>query len=533
MFLVLCDSSAGAMADIVFISHKFKDCFWGLDLATPLFGKRASLPQTALPLLAALTPPGHRVTLMDENVEPIDYDRCARADVVGVTGMSIQRFQMTQILTALKARGCFTAVGGPWVSSREGYFGALADAVFVGEAEDSWPRFLRDWEAGRPAGRYEQSEHSDMSRVPPPRFDLLKTRHYIFGTLQFSRGCPHQCEFCDITVMFGRRPRYKTGAQVIAELDAIWKAGLRFIFVVDDNFICDRAAALALLREVVDWQRWHGYPLGLMTQATIGLADDPEMMALMVAANFIVVFVGVESPNPESLRETGKLHNLKTGEPLLDKLLRIQRSGFVVWCGMIQGFDHDGPDIFERQLTFLTEGRIPIIMSGMLAAIDKTALHERMAKAGRLDPSDPPRFGTNIIPARMTGEELQRGYVWLHAALYNPGSFFRRLDALFLDPTFEVGFARQGDYWRRHRTRRALREAGYAAISILLAGRIHFRVGDAARRKAFRGEIRQLLKVHRRPGLVFNYLMHAGMQHHAWTLARKMADGSMPVVNTY
>jgi radical SAM superfamily enzyme YgiQ (UPF0313 family) len=521
------------MADIIIISPKFQDCFWGLDLAAPLFGKRASLPQTALPLLAALTPPGHRVTLMDENVEPIDYDRCAAADIVGVTGMSIQRFQMKRILAGLKERGCFTAVGGPWVTSSESYFGALADVVFVGEAEESWPRFLEDWAAGRPAARYAQADYSDLTAIPRPRLDLLKTRRYIFGTLQFSRGCPHRCEFCDITVMFGRRPRYKRGGQVLAELEASVRAGLRLIFVVDDNFACDRAAALGLLRDVVAWQRRRGYPVAMMTQVTVGLADDPEMMALMVEANFVAVFIGIESPNPESLRETGKLHNLKTGEPLLDKLHRIQRSGFVVWCGMIQGFDHDGPDVFERQLAFLTEGRIPVVMSGMLAALGKTPLYERMEKAGRLDLADPPRYGTNIVPAGMSGEELRRGYVWLHAALYNPESYFRRLDALFLDPEFEVGFARQRDYWRRHRIRRAWREGGYAVGAALLAARLHRRAGDAAARREFRGRLRRLLKVHPRPGLVLNYLVHAGMQRHAWTLARKMADGSMPVVNTY
>jgi radical SAM superfamily enzyme YgiQ (UPF0313 family) len=521
------------MADIIFISPKFQDCFWGLDLATPIAGKRASLPQTVMPLLAALTPAGHRVTLMDENVEPIDYDRCARADIVGVTGMSIQRFQMIRILTRLKERGCFTVVGGPWVSSCEDYFGPMADVIFIGEVEESWPRFLGEWAAGNPAARYEQSEFSDLTKIPVPRFDLLKSRHYAFGTLQFSRGCPHRCEFCDITVMFGHRPRYKTGAQVIAELDAILASGLRFIFVVDDNLICDPGAARSVLREVVAWQHRNGYPVALITQVTVNLADDPETMALMIEANFVVVFIGIESPNPASLRETGKWQNLKTDEPLLDKLHRIQRAGFVVWCGMIQGFDHDGPDIFARQLDFLSEGHIPVVMSGMLTALGKTPLHERMAREGRLDPSDPPRYGTNIVPAGMTGEELQRGYVWLHAALYNPESYFRRLDALFLDPAFEVGFARQKAYWRKHPLRRVLREAGYTFELVLFFVRIRVCVGDPALRKEYRRRFLRLLKVHRRPGLLLNYLWHTGMQFHAWSLARKMSEGTMPVVNTY
>src|SRR5262249_13849189 len=157
----------------------------------------------ALPLLAALTPPGHTVTLIDENVEALDLDRIARADLVGLTGMSVQRFRMREILSELKERGVFTVVGGPWVSGQEDYFADLADVIFVGEAEETWPRFLSDWKLGRHQQRYEQAGKSDMTRVPTPRFDLLKMHHYLFGSVQFSRGCPFQCEFCDIIVTFG------------------------------------------------------------------------------------------------------------------------------------------------------------------------------------------------------------------------------------------------------------------------------------------------------------------------------------------
>src|SRR5437660_695250 len=173
---------------VVLINPRFEVSYWGLEHALPLFGKRANLPVAALPLLAALTPPPHTVTLLDENVEPIDFDRVARADIVGVTGMSVQRFRMREILTELKRRGAFTAVGGPWVSVQEDYFGPLADVLFIGEAEETWPQFLSDWQQGRHRPRYEQDEKSDMTRVPTPRFDLLKMEHYLFGSMQFSRG---------------------------------------------------------------------------------------------------------------------------------------------------------------------------------------------------------------------------------------------------------------------------------------------------------------------------------------------------------
>src|SRR5215469_2316618 len=225
------------MADIVIINPRFEISFWGFEAGLHFLGKRANLPVGALPLLAALTPPEHRVTLIDENVETLDFDRCARADIVGITGMSVQRQRMREIATELKRRGCFVVIGGPWVSVREDYFGELADVVFVGEAEETWPRFLKEWQAGRSARRYEQAEKTDMRRVPVPRFDLLKMNRYAFGSVQFSRGCPFQCEFCDIIVVYGRRPRIKSANQIIAELGALRAVKVPFVFVVDDNLI--------------------------------------------------------------------------------------------------------------------------------------------------------------------------------------------------------------------------------------------------------------------------------------------------------
>src|SRR4051812_7666038 len=172
--------------DIVLINPRFDVSYWGLEHALPLFGKRANLPVAALPLLAALTPAPHTVTLIDENVEPIDFDRVARADIVGLTGQIVQRFRMREILRDLKARGVFTVVGGSWVSVQEDYFKDLADAIFVGEADESWPCFLREWQQGCHKGRYQQTQQTDMSTVPTPRFDLLKMRHYLFGSVQFS-----------------------------------------------------------------------------------------------------------------------------------------------------------------------------------------------------------------------------------------------------------------------------------------------------------------------------------------------------------
>ncbi len=254
------------MADIVLINPRFEPSFWGMEHAMPLFGKKANLPVACLPLLAALTPAEHEVTLVDENVEPLDFDRLENADIVGLTGMIVQRARMREILGELKKRGIFCAVGGPWITVREDYFDSLPDVIFVGEAEETWPRFLEDWQRGSFFCRYEQAGKTDMSKVPTPRFDLLRMRDYMFGSVQFSRGCPYQCEFCDIIVTFGRRPRLKTSAQVIAELGALRAQKVYFAFVVDDNLIGNKKAIKELLRDLIAWQREQGYPMSFFTE---------------------------------------------------------------------------------------------------------------------------------------------------------------------------------------------------------------------------------------------------------------------------
>jgi radical SAM superfamily enzyme YgiQ (UPF0313 family) len=250
-------------ADIVLINPRFEASYWGLERALPFFGKRTAMPVASLPLLAALTPAEHRVRIVDENVEPLDFDRLAHADIVGLTGMSVQRARMREILTELGRRGVFTVVGGPWVSVNETYFGPLARTIFVGEAEETWPRFLSDWRRGTPDPRYEQTARTDMTQVPVPRYELLDMKQYLFGSIQFSRGCPFQCEFCDIIVTFGRRPRLKSAAQILRELDALHARGMEIVFIVDDNLIGNKKAVLPLLESVRAWQESPRIPVHL------------------------------------------------------------------------------------------------------------------------------------------------------------------------------------------------------------------------------------------------------------------------------
>jgi radical SAM superfamily enzyme YgiQ (UPF0313 family) len=521
------------MADIVLINPRFEASYWGMEHALPILGKKANLPVACLPLLAALTPPGHHVSLVDENVEALDFDRLAQADVVGVTGMSVQRFRMREILTELKKRGAFTVVGGPWVTVQEDYFGDLADVIFVGEAEETWPRFLSEWKQGKHGPRYEQAEKSDMTRLPTPRFDLLKMRHYLFGSVQFSRGCPFQCEFCDIIVTFGRRPRLKTSAQVVAELEALLAQGVRIAFIVDDNLIGNKKAVKLLLRDLVAWQRARDYPLTFFTEASLDLADDPELLRLMVDANFISVFIGIESPNEESLRETKKYQNVRKGGTILDRVHTIQRAGLEVWCGMILGFDHDDPRIFAAQTEFIHEARIAHAMIGMLHAIPKTPLHARLAREGRLDPADVPEHGTNVIPLRVSREALREGYVRVWNELYEPGAYFARVEELFLRERIPFAPTRVR-YMRRHRPWKLLGSKTWDLLrGAALCARLMWSVPDRALRREYRWRIGRLLQVRRDPTLLLIYVIKCAMHYHHYRMARDMASGETAVLNSF
>jgi radical SAM superfamily enzyme YgiQ (UPF0313 family) len=520
------------MADIVLINPRFEVSFWGLEHALPFIGKRAALPVAALPLLAALTPGEHRVTIFDENVEPIDFERCARADIVGVTGMVVQRARMREILTELKRRGTYTVVGGPWVSVSESYFGDLADVLFVGEAEETWPRFLAEWSEGRAASRYEQAEKTDMTRVPAPRFDLLRMRHYAFGSVQFSRGCPFQCEFCDIIVVFGRRPRLKTSTQIIAELEALRAQRLSIVFIVDDNLIGNKRAIKDRLREVIAWQQANGFPLTFFTEASLDLADDDELLRLMTEANIAVVFVGIESPNEDSLRETKKLQNLRHGASMVDKVRRIQDAGMEVWAGMILGFDNDDERIFAAQQRFLAAARISTAMVGMLSAIPKTPLYARLMAAGRVDLADDPVGGTNVLPLNMSREALSDGYVRLMAELYDAGAYFDRLDDLYIAGRIETErgwrLYAAGHPWRRRRRRaRLLLEAAGLAV------RLQWRVPDKRLRGIYRQRLARLLRHRADPTVLRVYAIKCAMHYHVHRMVEGLQQRGGPLVNTF
>ena len=445
--------------------------------------------------------------------------------------MIVQRRRMREILRELKARGIFTVVGGPWVSVQEDYFEGLADVIFVGEAETTWPQFLEEWDQGRHQHRYEQLEPTDMTRVPVPRYDLLKTKDYLFGSIQFTRGCPFQCEFCDIIIMFGRKPRLKTSAQVIAELEAMRKQHMPIAFIVDDNLIGNKIAVKKLLRDVAAWQAAEGYPFTFFTEASLNLSEDDELMELMVAANIVVVFIGIESPNEESLRETKKYQNVRKGGTIVDRVRKVQDSGLEVWCGMIVGFDHDDARIFKAQREFMRQTDIMHAMVGMLSAIPKTPLYARLKNEGRLDLEDEQVFGTNVIPLGMTRDELRDGYIGLMRELYDAEFYFERLENLYLTRRFD--FARiRNEYWRRHPWTKWKSQSVDALRAFGLFLRLIKNVPDPELRQIYRRRMTTMLRRRPDPNVLFICVLKCAMHYHLYTMSREMVE-QRKLVNTF
>lgn len=413
------------------IAPKNPESFWTFDRILPSLNKRCVFPNLALPTVAGLTPAPHEVVLCDENVESIDFD--TDADVVGVTGFVIHKRRMFDIIERFRRRGKLVAAGGPFATLCPEELRGKVDVLFVGEAEHTWPQFVRDYETGTWQEEYRQDEKPSMLDSPLPRFDLLKVNRYRSMAIQFARGCPFDCEFCDIIVMYGRRPRTKSAAQVLAEVEAIHALGVQNIFVVDDNFIGNKREAKVLLKALAAWQQARGYPIEFMTEVSLNVAQDAELLALMKQTNFSTIFVGIESPRAASLKETKKTQNMR--EDIVTSVHRIQDAGIQVMAGMIVGFDNDDPSIFEEQFRFIQDARIPISMTGMLNAVPKTPLHARLKAVGRLiaDSVGDQFVFTNIVPSGMSRLELYEGYQALLKRLYDYRNYRERAMAFILN----------------------------------------------------------------------------------------------------
>lgn len=401
--------------------------FWSLSEAAPVTQRRSLMPPIALATLAALTPADVDVRVVDENVEALDFS--TPCDLVGITGYVTQRQRMFEIADRFRALGVPVAIGGPYASLSPDTVRPHADVLFRGEAEQTWPRFVDDFRAGAWDDEYHQQGNVDLASSPPPRLSTLHNERYYMGAVQSSRGCPFECEFCDVIVYLGRRQRYKDPDQVVAELRDVHAAGLHLSFLSDDNLTAHRGRATDTLGAIAAWNETLERPMTLNTQLSIDVADgrDDALLGLCAEAGIKTAFVGIETPEPAALLEVKKRQNVR-GD-LVAGVRRLHERGIAVQAGMIVGFDVDTVATFERQFAFAQEAGTVMISLGALNAPEGTALEQRLAEQGRLrdDPVDDVFTSTNIVPLRMTDAELQSGLAWLMNRLFAPDAFLDRL----------------------------------------------------------------------------------------------------------
>ena len=418
---------------ILLIYPEYPGTFWSFKHVLKLIAKKAAHPPLGLLTVAAMLPRDWELRLVDMNVEKLDDGDLAWADFVMVSAMSVQKRSVLDILHRCRRLGVRVVAGGPLFTSTPEDYMDLVDHLVLNEAELTLPPFLADLKEGRPQKIYRSEEFPELSLTPIPRWDLLRWDKYASLSLQFSRGCPFDCEFCDITALYGRKPRLKSAGQLLEELEAIFNLGWRgSVFLVDDNFIGHKGKIKKALPHLIHWMQAHSYPFNFITEASINLADDDELIELMVEANFDRVFIGLETPDEGSLAECSKLQNC--GRDLVAAIRKLQAAGLQVLGGYIVGFDHDDRSIFSRQIKFIQESGVVTAMVGLLNAAPKTRLWERLRAENRLrlDMSGDNTDGSiNFIP-RMDMEKLIAGYRNIVQTIYNPRNFYQRV-CRFLD----------------------------------------------------------------------------------------------------
>jgi radical SAM superfamily enzyme YgiQ (UPF0313 family) len=411
---------------VLLVYPEFPDTFWSFKHALCFENKRSAFPPLGLLTVAAMLPPSWERRLLDTNVQPLRKPEIEWADIIFVSGMLIQQPSMERIVRRCKAMGKRVVVGGPYVSTSPDAF-PEADHIFVGEAEETLPQFVAHLADGSAQRVYEADERPDLTTAPVPEFHLAKARHYLAMPLQYSRGCPFRCEFCDIIEIYGRVPRTKSNEQMLAELDALNHTGWRgMVFIVDDNFIGNKRNVRGFLPHLTKWSEQHGWPFSYSTEASLNLADDKELLADMQRAGFRRVFLGIETPDEASLKEAQKGQNTK--RDLLAGVRKIQSYGMEVMGGFIIGFDNDPPDIFEKQIDFVTNSAIPMAMIGMLTALPDTQLWRRLEKEGRLlatSSGNNTDGSLNFVP-KMDARRLIEGYRQVLGTVYSPDAYYKR-----------------------------------------------------------------------------------------------------------
>ena len=412
---------------VLLVSPRIPTTYWSYKYALPFVKKKALLPPLGLLTVAALLPEDYELRLVDMNVAELRREEVEWADMVFLSAMLVQQQSFDEAVALCRECGKPVVAGGPYpISSFEKIEGV--DHFVLDEAELTLPVFLRDLEQGQAKHIYRDERKPDLSLTPLPRFDLVDVTLYESMPLQFSRGCPFDCEFCDIIEMFGRKPRTKSPEQFLREVDHVYNTGFRgSLFIVDDNFVGNKHKVKQLLRSLVSWQREHRYPFTVSTEASITLAQDEELLDLMVSAGFTMVFIGIETPDAKTLAMTHKTQNLR--EDVLSSVVRIQKKGIEVSGGFIVGFDGEEEDIFERQKTFIQKAGIPTAMVGLLIALPNTQLYRRLKREGRIlaetRGNNTHDFELNFVPQMPRGK-LLGGYKWLLAQVFSPHNYFQR-----------------------------------------------------------------------------------------------------------
>jgi radical SAM superfamily enzyme YgiQ (UPF0313 family) len=434
---------------ILFVYPLVAETFWSFKHALRVISRKAAFPPLGALTVAAMLPRSWQKRLVDLNVRDFKDEDILWADYVFISAMIAQKDSARVTIDRCRKLGVKTVGGGPLFNSYREEFSDV-DHLILGEAEPVLPSFVADLDKGRPKRQYEAAERPALADTPLPLWDLIKLNDYATMSIQYSRGCPFNCEFCDIIVMSGRVQRTKSEEQMLAELDALYDRGWRgSVFIVDDNFIGSKKRVKGVLKRVVAWQNEKRRPFTFFTEASVDLAEDEELMDLMAAAGFNRVFVGLETPSTESLKECGKAQNLRRN--LSESVNTLQYHGLAVMGGFIIGFDNDPPDIFQKQVNFIQKNGIVPAMIGLLTAIPGTRLHKRLEQEERLlfkssGNNTDVEGSLNFIP-KMDRRVIVEGYKWVMNTIYSPEMYYKRIIAFLRQYRPRVGASlAEGDF---------------------------------------------------------------------------------------
>ena len=421
------------MPNALLVYPEFPPSYWGGKFALEFVGKKAGFPALGLLTIAGMFPSRYDLRVVDLNVTTLKESDLEWADLVFTSTMIVQRDSLDSVIERCNRAGVPIVAGGPHPTTYHDEIRGV-DHFLLDEVEEILPQFLRDLETGTAKDIYRAPEKPDVTRTPIPRFDLVDMKDYYSMCLQFSRGCPFDCEFCDITKLFGRVPRTKTPQQMVGEFESLYELGWRGnLFLVDDNFIGNKREALELLPVVAEWQKAHGYPFALFTEASVNLARNDELMDSMIEAGFDWVFLGIETPNPKALLKTKKAQNTNKKQEenyLLSAVRTIQRKGLEVSGGFILGLDGDDEGVFDAQIDFIQEAGIPMAMVGLLTALKGTDLYERLKREDRIL-EETTGTSVNVVlnyKPEMDPQTLIEGYRRVLTTIYDPTleNYFRR-----------------------------------------------------------------------------------------------------------